>query len=270
MQTEPQPLNCAGRAWARAELLAGDTEVFGFPVGRLLLGEAPPTAGERVAATESLSAWARQTGAAILWAAVPGGELAWSDALGALEFACIDLTLQMTLANLKKRPRPAFEARVRPATLEEHPVLESIAATAFNFGRYHRDRRFPRELANKRFEVWLHKSLQRPEPGMRFLVIGPAGRPAAFMFTEVKQDKAQLWLAAVAPEASNGLLGPMLYAGTLDALEAEGVRSIATKISAVNTGVMNIYTHLGFQASLPEFTYHWRSPASPCLLPAET
>jgi hypothetical protein len=243
--------------------------MFGFPVGRLLLGEAPPVGRELTAAEESLTAWARETGAAMLWAAVPGNELAWSDALGALEFACIDLTLQMTLVNLKRRPRPAFDGRVRPATSEEHSVLESIAATAFDFGRYHRDRRFPRELAHKRFEVWLRRSLQRPEPGMRFLVIGPAGKAAGFMFAEVKQDKAQLWLAAVAREASNGLLGPMLYAGTLDALEAEGVRSVATKISAVNTEVMNIYTHLGFQASAPGFTYHWRSPASPHLLPAE-
>jgi hypothetical protein len=61
----------------------------------------------------------------------------------------------------------------------------------------------------------------------------------------------------------------MLFAGTLDALEAEGVRSVTAKISAANTGVMNIYSHLGFVASLPEFTYHWRLPASPHLLPAD-
>jgi hypothetical protein len=61
----------------------------------------------------------------------------------------------------------------------------------------------------------------------------------------------------------------MLFAGTLDALEAEGVRLVTAKISAANTGVMNIYAHLGFLASAPEFTYHWRQPASPHLLPAD-
>jgi hypothetical protein len=269
MQTESHSLNCAGRTWATAELLAGDTGVFGFPVGRLVLSETPPVGRELAEAAKSLLAWARQSSPAIISASVPASRLAWGDALGALDFACIDFSLQMTLASMKKRPRPTVTAQVRPATAADHGGIEAMAGTAFDFGRYHRDRRFPRELANKRFAVWVRKSLQQPGPGMKFLVLGPVGRPNAFMFLEVKQDKAQLWLGGVAREASNGLLGPMLFAGMLDALEAEGVRSVAAKISAANTGVMNIYSYLGFLASMPEFTYHWRLPASPHLLPAD-
>ena len=269
MQTESHPLNCGGRVWATAELLAEDTEVFGFPVDRLVLNETPPAARELAEAAKSLFAWARQSNAVIVSASVPASVPAWGDALGALEFACIDFSLQMTLVSMKNRPRLALTTQIRSAKAADHSGLEAIARTAFDFGRYHRDRRFPRELANKRFAAWVRKYLQQPEPGMKFLVLGPVGRPNAFMFLEVNQGKAQLWLGGVAREASNGLLGPMLFAGTLDALEAEGVRSVTAKISAANTGVMNIYSHLGFVASLPEFTYHWRLPASPHLLPAD-
>jgi hypothetical protein len=267
MQAEPHLLHCIGRTWAKAELLADDTAVFGFPVGRLLPLGSAPALHEREAAGASLHDWAKASGAAVLAASVSAADAVWSEALGALAFTCIDFSLQMTLGNMKKRPRPALTGSVRPATPADQPGIAGIAGEAFDFGRYHRDHRFPRTLADKRFAAFVQTSLDRPAPGTRFFVLGPEGAPRAFMYLTMQGGKAQWWLGGVAREASNGLLGPMLFAGVLDALEALGVRSVTAKISAANTGVMNIYSHLGFSASGPEYTFHWRNPASPYLLP---
>jgi hypothetical protein len=266
MQTESHPLSSAGQVWATAELIAADSEVFGFPVGRLILAQHPPADGHIDNARESLRAWVEKTGAAIISASVPSSALPWNDALCSLNFACIDFSLQMTLEGMKQRPRPAMSVRLRLATPADHAAIGAIAATAFDFGRYHRDLHFPRALANKRFAEWMRRCLQRPSPRMRFLVLGPLGQPTAFMFLEVGDGQAQFCLGAVARDASNSPLGPMLFAGTLDALEAEGVRCVTGKISAANTRVMKIYSYLGFHASGPEFTFHWRNPASPHLL----
>lgn len=267
MQAETHPLHCAGRVWASAQLLADDTEVFGFPVGCLILDDSPPMGHERTEAAQSLSQWAGKTGAAIVSASAPA--LAWCEALGRLDFACLDFSLQMTLVGMKKRPRPALTGKPRVATPADHARIEAIAGTAFDFGRYHRDRRFPRALADKRFAAFVRQAMNQPGPGEKFLVLGPEGHPVAFMFLTVQNARAQWWLGGVARDAANGLLGPMLFAGVLDALEAEGVRSVTAKISAANTGVMNIYSHLGFQASAPEFTFHWRNPDARCLLPPD-
>ena len=91
---------------------------------------------------------------------------------------------------------------------------------------------------------------------MRFYTMGPPGDPTAFMFVETDGARAQWHLGGVSRTASNGLLGPMLFAGVLEALETEGIRSVTAKISAANTAVLNIYSALGFHAGQSEFTLH--------------
>lgn len=266
---QAEPLHSGGRVWATAQVIIGDSEVFEFPVGCLMLGNKPLTAQEQAEAAESLSRWAAKTKASIISASVPAPALTWGEALAKLDFACIDFTLQMTLMSTKKRPRPALTGKVRLATPADHARIEAIAGTAFDFGRYHRDRRFPRALADKRFAAFVRKAMNQPGPGEKFFVLGPEGEPGAFMFVTAQDGRAQWWLGGVARDTANGLLGPMLFAGVLDALEAEAVRSVTAKISAANTGVLNIYSHLGFQASAPEFTFHWRNPDSRYLLQAD-
>jgi hypothetical protein len=179
----------------------------------------------------------------------------------------VDLSLQVALIRLKSRTRTLRSGSVRPAAAADHAGIEQIAATSFDFGRYHRDARFPRALADRRFGLWMRNTLREGRPEHRFYVMGPEGTPTAFMFVEVRESRVRLQLGGVSRSTGHGLQGPLLFAGVLDALEAEGARSVVATISAANTAVLNIYASLGFHASKPEFTFHWHRPGSRHLLP---
>ena len=228
-------------------------------------GSAPLVAEEEGAAA-SLRAWAASVRATLVGAAVPAASLDWLMLLPRLGFVCVDTTLVVNLGRFSYRPRTIRAAVVRLAQREDQSAIVEIASVAFNFGRYHRDPRFPRALADRRFARWVSGALDRPASGQVFLVSGPAGAPTAFMFLTVNNGRADWHLAGVAPAATDMLPGPMFFAGVLDVLEDQGVTSIFSKISAANTGVLNIYAALGFRFLDPEFVFHWLPPGT--VLPA--
>lgn len=250
-------------AWAEAGLLPIDSAIFGFPAGVLNLQAGRPSAG----ASASLLDWVESSGSVVTATSIQASELRALQVLQGMGFVAVDMALQATLMNIKRRPKTLQAGTVRPATPSDFAGIESIAATSFDFGRYHRDVRFPRELADRRFAVWVHDSLRVPKAGQQFFVMGEEGSPIAFMFAEVHEGRAQWHLGGVSRAASNGLLGPMLFAGVLDAMEAAGVRTVTAKISAANTPVLNIYGALGFHTGKPEFTLHFHHKSSPHLLP---
>ena len=187
MQTEPTALACGTRTWARAELLPWDREAFGFPVGRLLPGQEVPRDNELAMAEASLQAWSQEQGVALLAAMAPAASVDWMQFLPRLGFRCIDLSLSVNLVRLSHRPRTIRPAPIRTALPEDHASIQAIAGSAFEFGRYHRDPQFPRELADRRFARWVEKALARPASGQRFLVTGPAGAPTGFMFITLQE-----------------------------------------------------------------------------------
>jgi hypothetical protein len=50
-----------------------------------------------------------------------------------------------------------------------------------------------------------------------------------------------------------------LYSAMLHELRRQGVRRVATSISAVHTNVVNIYSMLGFRFGNSGIIYHWHS-----------
>lgn len=264
-QAGAQPLFVGEDRWAEVRLLPWDTEIFGFGSAGLELRLTRPEPTWRAAAATALRAWADAHGAVVIATSVSAAERERLDAMPELGFTVVDLALTMGLTITKRRPRTLRGAQLRLAEPADHAGIERIAARDFEFGRYHRDARFPRALANRRFAVWIGRGLATPRPGTRFFVMGPLGEPTGFMWAEIENGRAMLHLAAVDRSSSNGLAGPRLFAGTVDALEQEGVRNVSGKISAANTPVLNIYAALGFHASAPEYTFHWRQKDSPHL-----
>jgi hypothetical protein len=257
-QMAADPLLLGERVWARPELIPWDAEAFGFPVGRLHLEGAAPK-GEAKAIAASIQQWADLTKAAVIGVSVPADDIGWMDFLPQAGFTCVDLALTVSLSRLSNRPRTMRPAKLREAGAADHPGIVTIARTAFDFGRYHRDARFPRALADRRFARWIERSLANPRPDQKFYVSGPEGMPGGFMFLTLKNGEADWHLAGVSPSPQIRTPGPMLFSGMVDLMEATGVRSITSKISAANTAVLNIYAALGFRFLSPEYTFHWHA-----------
>jgi hypothetical protein len=254
--------NNNGIDFAAANVLRGDSEVFGFPVGEINFFGATTS----LIASSIIREWVQRSGCEVTVASVAASDLIFIHSLQKAGFVNIDTSLQANIINLKRRPTAIKPGAVRTCQEKDFAGVESIASTAFEFGRYHRDARFPRSLADKRFAVWVKQRLHTPKTGQHFFVMGEVGAPVAFMLVEVQGGHAHFQLGGVSREASNGLLGPFFFSGVLAKLEQDGVRSVKAKISAANTPVLNIYSALGFQTSKPEFTLHYHMESSSHLI----
>jgi len=151
---------------------------------------------------------------------------------------------------------PSARSDLRLAAPGDIPAIERIAAGAFHHGRYHADSGFPRKLADRRYQQWIANALRHPNPEDRVYVLASDTQVDGFYHVTVQDDVADLRLAALSPELQGTLLGVDLYVSMMHVLKALGIRRISTSISAANTGVLNVYSLLGFHFSEPELLFH--------------
>jgi len=196
---------------------------------------------------------------------VPGRSSAWMACLSTAGFAFVDMALLAFARRLTTLP----EARiaVRPAVVDDHEALIGLAGSAFSFGRYHTDARFPRDKADARYQLWMRNALSGPTERDIVLVTGEPGRPGGFVCATLDGHRAALTLAAVEPEANPGILGPLLMVSAMHALAHRGARSVQVRIAAANTAILSLYAGLGFSFPDAEAVYHLHAPGATHLRP---
>jgi len=241
----------------RIALLPWDSNVFGFPVADYRLGEEQHL--EPATLARKLSKWEERYGVSLVSCRVSAHRAALGDALSTAGFRFIELQLRATLPRLRAAKLTASRLTVRAAVPNDRARLLAISETAFRFGRYHADARFPRALADRRYRAWLEAALDSPSQESRVYVVGPAGRPGGFLHTTVRGHLADFRLAGVDPEDS-GIAGPELFLGTLKLLAAEGIEQVTGRLSAANTSAVNLYASLFFRFHEPELVFHRGQP----------
>lgn len=251
----------------KAAILPWDSQPFGFNVGAYVPTDArslPPTP-QRDALRAGIADWMRLHEVELLSCAVPADAFEWSAWLGAAGFTFVDLALTAFARKLTHLPAPRIT--VRMAADEDAPDLERIAGHAFRFGRYHADPRFPKALADDRYQRWIRHALAAQSDQEFVFVSGPAGNPTGFIHATLQGSTIDLRLAAVDPAQSPGILGPSLFTAVLVALRERGARSAKARLSAGNTGILSLYSSLGFLFPEAEAVLHLHAPAAQHLLP---
>jgi RimJ/RimL family protein N-acetyltransferase len=243
-------------------MLPWDEEIFGFPVAEFRSGSSPLEEGDLGALQDALSRLHETTGAELVCVRLPADDTARIARLSDAGFRFVDFSLEAKLARLERARLPELRISMHRALLPEHPQIERIAGRGFQSGRYHTDRRFPRQLADRRFVVWVRNALADPEPTNHVVVLGHEGVVAGFFHLVVKGGVADLRLGAVDPETEWGIAGFALYAGTLRVARELGAERVTAKMSALNTRVANVFAALGFQFSRPEVILHWHAPGA--------
>jgi hypothetical protein len=238
-------------------LLPWDIEIFGFPVGEYQCGDREALAAAVVEVRNALTAWARQEAIAVCAASVPASNRELIALLPKFGFAFIDFCVQVTLPGLQAARIQASRYQLRRAQPPDADRIRQIACGAFQFGRYHVDPAFPRELANARYRQWMENALAESADCTLIYVIEDETGVQGFYHVIVDDGTADLRLAAVDISMQGTLIGFDLYAGTLLRLKEAGVRQVVSKISCANTPVMNVYSALGFRFSRPEAVFHW-------------
>ena len=252
--------------WGRVAVLPWDTEIFGFPVGQYVIGDLRAVTTAQQECRRLLAGWAQCNSVELVSCCVPGDDPLGLGILSRLGFTMMDFRLRVTLPRLQSVHLPPCRLTIRPAEPADLAPIERIAGAAFSSGRYHNDAWFPRQLANRRYRMWIHHALSSPGPSTRIYVAGPTGRVSGFFHVEVRGDEGDLRLGAVDVSLESGIAGFSLYAGTVGALKSEGVRRVTALVSAANTAVMNLYAALGFRFSQPEAVCHWHAASAPHLI----
>lgn len=253
-QAAYEPLGGDAGVPGTVAVLPWDTEYFGFPVGTYLPGEKADQPPPAAVLSGALRTWMRQQAVELVSCAVPGSAIQWMNCLSSSGFAFVDMALLAFARKLTALP-PA-RVQVRPAEAAEEAALVKMAGTAFHFGRYHTDARFPRSLADERYRRWMRNAMAARSSTEFVFVTGPSGAPTGFMHATLGGGCATLQLAAVDAEQNAGILGPALFVSSLHALVALGARSAKARLGAANTGILSLYASLGFTFPEAEAVYH--------------
>jgi RimJ/RimL family protein N-acetyltransferase len=111
-------------------------------------------------------------------------------------------------------------------------------------------------FGNARYAQWVKSSLQHPVQCLLKVLDG--SQLIGFFLVEYGHNHSVYWhLTAIAPRFQGQGLGRQAWNSMLRAHQMEGIRVIATTISARNTRVLNLYTQLGFRFAPPHMTFHW-------------
>jgi ribosomal protein S18 acetylase RimI-like enzyme len=249
----------ADKSLGEVALLPWDAAIFGFGVGDYRLPT--DTSGIETGALRSaLERWAGARRVELISATAPFADRDRGALLDAAGFRLVDVSLRVSNPRLGSTTLPAARTSVRQAREADLPQLEPIAASAFRFGRYHADPRFPLPLANDRFRQWIVNAVRSKDT---VFVQEVAVTIRGFLHVRVDGKSADLRLGAVDPETDDPFSGPDLYADSLHALRLRGVTRATARVPAANVSALNLYASLGFRFDAPDAVYHWRPSCRP-------
>ncbi|MFL6451863.1 MAG: GNAT family N-acetyltransferase [Bryobacteraceae bacterium] len=251
----------------KVSLLPWDTQTFGTPVGVYRTATDELDQSSRRVLSERFLSWTVQNEVTLCSCAVPPGSRFWKSFLPELEFRFVDFGLSASLNGLQRAKLPRDRTPLRVAETADCEGIGAIAAESFFHGRYHADPHFPRELADLRYRHWISRALASHSEREKVFVLGESNSIKGFYHVVIDGDTTDLRLVAISKEFQRSGLGFSLCASTLHALQERGVNRVSTSISAGNTGVLNVYSALGFMFSRPEAIYHWHNKQTNAAIP---
>lgn len=251
---EYEPVDPGSPDLGRAAVVPWDSAYFGFNVGTYVpaVPTHPPAHCDVLAA--KLRGWMRHRDVELLACTISSESKFWVSWLCSAGFAFVDLSLLAYARRLTSLPPPRISVRL--AEEQDEAGLVRIAGTAFSYGRYHADARFPRILADSRYQHWIRNAMAGRTEHEFVLVSGVPGAPTGFVHAVIRDQVADLRLAAVDPTQNAGLLGTSLFTSALHSLVGYGARRAQARVSATNIPILNLYCSLGFAFVQPESIFH--------------
>lgn len=189
-----------------AELLAWDSEFWGFGVGRVAGDSLTPEG------LEEIDAWAAEKAVRCVYFLAAAEDPASIRAAEDGGFRLAEIRL-----GLRRPKRPVEWDRlapwpegvlVRESRPEDREALRRIATDRYHDSRFYADPNFPRERAGELYATWIERSMEGYQ-GDTVLVAEVDGEPAGF--TTVADEGASVGrvsLIAVDSSLAEGTLGP--------------------------------------------------------------
>lgn len=134
-------------------------------------------------------------------------------------------------------------------------AVEACAKESFSDDRFHTDPNCPNDIADMRFLNWAKDLIDDSDVIIYMACI--EDEIAGFLARKANN----MILAGFAKRYIGAGLGQYLWLGSMEAMLADGINSVETRISANNVAVMNLYVRLGYKFKNPAAIFHyWKWP----------
>lgn len=250
-------------------LIPWDIETFGFAVADYKFDFSQNLLSKSARIAETIQLWAKNNNIELVGTTADAADYSKISFIQSLGFRYIDITVLAHYLNIQKISYPATKIELIPAREENLNEVVKISGEVFEYGRYHSDKSFPRQLADKRYQDWVKRSF-RKENNQELLVAQKDNQICAFAVIEIKDKEGRLHLNAVARNWQGKGIGLDSIVSMLRYFKKSGVDSVTTKISASNIRVMNLHSKLDANFDNPQVLFHWHAPGTKYLLKLNT
>jgi dTDP-4-amino-4,6-dideoxy-D-galactose acyltransferase len=239
---------------AGCELLAWDSEFWGFTVARVL--------GDHLAEVrvDAVDAWCAEQGVRCLYFLAASNDPVTTLAAerGGFHLSDVRLTFRYDLASDSARERslPRPELVLRSSTPDDLPWLEALARVSYRDTRFYYDQHFSRERCAELYATWIRKSCAGWADIV--LVIVDAGEPRGYLscHLEVDRGEGRIGLVGVHPLARGLGLGTALVNGAQGWFRQQGAAAVTVVTQGRNTVAQRLYQQAGFRTEDCRFWYH--------------
>jgi GNAT superfamily N-acetyltransferase len=210
--------------------------------------------------------WVMQDRIVLASCRLPHDSLRESGLLEASGFRFIELNFRPELVALQEGDWPGGEGiEIEEAVAGDQLEISTVARKIFDAGRFHRDPMIDRRIGDRRYERWITNAFGNPR--QTIVKCLEAGHLIGFFVVEAPDARSRFWsLVGLAPGLAGRGLGTRVWIAMLNWHRAQGVHSVSTSISSLNTAVHNLYVKLGFRFPTPHMTFHW-CPLGPIRAP---
>ena len=242
-------------------LIPWDIETFGFGVAdyKIEYSKDCPSKNQQIA--EKIQKWAKDNNVELVGTTADAADISKISFIQSLGFRYIDTTISLRYKNVQKLEFPSSDFEVLPADESTLEGIVEICGISFSSGRYYADIRFPKQLADKRYQDWVRRSFSQ-ESSQELFVTKVNEKVCGFMILEAKGTEGWLHLAAVLPKWQGKHMGLAVYSSSLIYLQKQGVDLVHAKVSASNVPVFNLHTRLGAKVFNSDILFHWHAPWS--------
>lgn len=228
------------------QLLAWDTEFFGFRIGRV------QQSAFTSADVRYVLDWCAQQRIVCLYLLADSRDGATTRAVEDAGFHLADIRVTLERSSTESAPPPPG---LRLATEADIPELAAMAAAHHTLSRFYFDPGFPRERCGALYADWIEKSCRGDAQAV--FVAEEDRRIAGYITCHHEPTVGRIGLAGVVDWARQRGVGARLVTGSLDYFRSQGVDRVTVVTQGRNIAAQRLYETCGFRIRSVELWHHW-------------
>ncbi len=254
MQLQRFPTPDGSLEYARAPI---DSDLFGFDVFELGFVQ-----HDSAVVADTLAHWLAEvptSNPCLTYTSIPAREIALAELLSRHDFYYVESMFDAFLSLVRYQPAITWESektRLRPATEDDLPRIQSIAESTFRADRLHLDPNLSSTAADERYRRWIERGFRSGEPVLVYLNDQTGEVLGFFNYVESSPDSIYVGLAAVDQAYLGTGLAARMFQAALSRCQQQGFRSATARISANNINSINLAAAIGFSFRTTVAKFH--------------